>query len=307
MARVTGVHAETGQMATDRESPGAQATRTAEWATRFLGGNTFASFAEQRTQRKTLVQHRCLSAKYERSTMNIGLLGGTFDPIHHGHLALARAAKERFDLGRIHFVPANVPSHKQSRAVTPYFHRYAMVALATLGEKAFVPSVLEAPGVATTPPPGAKGKSAKDAVAGANYTIDTVKRLKESLKKADRVFFLIGMDAFSEIAHWHQAEALFRECEFVVASRPGYSLADVANALPESLRPRVEVTRPFQKQAATGDLVLKGVAIHLLDQVYQPISSTAIRQAAAAGKPLGRLVDPAVADYIRKMGLYKGR
>ena len=77
--------------------------------------------------------------------MNIGLLGGTFDPIHHGHVALARAAKERFDLGRIHFVPANVPPHKQSRAVTPYFHRYAMVVLATMGEKAFVPSVLGGP------------------------------------------------------------------------------------------------------------------------------------------------------------------
>ena len=153
--------------------------------------------------------------------MNIGLLGGTFDPIHHGHLALARAAKERFDLGRIHFVPANVPPHKPSRAVTPYFHRYAMVVLATMGEKAFVPSVLEAPGVVPAPAPGAKGRAAKDGVSGANYSIDTVKRLKESLKKSDRLFFLIGMDAFSEIAHWHQAEALFRECEFIVASRPG--------------------------------------------------------------------------------------
>ena len=75
----------------------------------------------------------------------------------------------------------------------------------------------------------------------------------------------------------------------MVASRPGYSLADVANALPESLRPRPEVTRPFHKQAATGDLVLKGVTIHLLDEVYQPISSTTIREAAAAGKPLGPL------------------
>ncbi len=140
-----------------------------------------------------------------------------------------------------------------------------------------------------------------------NYTIDTVKRLKQSFKKADRLFLLIGIDAFEEIAKWHQAEALFRECEFVVASRPGYSLADVANALPASLRPRQEVTRPFQKQAASGDLVLKGVTIHLLDQVYQPISSTAIRQAAAAGKPLGRFVEPAVADYIKKVGLYKAR
>ena len=163
--------------------------------------------------------------------MNIGLFGGTFDPIHHGHLALASAAKERFDLGRIYFVPANVPPHKQKRPISPFAHRYAMLVLATVGEKAFVPSLLEAPGVVA--PPAAKGKAAKEEVAGANYSIDTVKRLKESLKKIDRVFFLIGIDAFAEIAQWHQAEALFREVEFIVASRPGYSLADVANALPE--------------------------------------------------------------------------
>ena len=89
------------------------------------------------------------------------LFGGTFDPIHHGHLALARAAKERFELGRIHFVPANVPPHKQNRPVTPYFHRYAMVVLATMGEKAFVPSLLEAPGVAECLPAQKAGK-AKD-------------------------------------------------------------------------------------------------------------------------------------------------
>ena len=215
--------------------------------------------------------------------MNIGLLGGTFDPIHHGHLALARAAKERFDLGRIHFVPANVPPHKQSRTVTPYFHRYAMVVLATMGEKAFVPSVLEAPGVVEIPASGGKGR-AKDGVPGANYSIDTVKRLKESLKKIDRVFFLIGMDAFAEIAHWHQAEALFRECEFIVASRPGYSLADVANALPEKIRPPRNVSQPFAKQPAKGDLVLSGATIHLLENVHQAISATAIREAVAAKK-----------------------
>jgi nicotinate-nucleotide adenylyltransferase len=138
-----------------------------------------------------------------------------------------------------------------------------------------------------------------------NYTIDTVRRLKQSFKASDKLFLLIGMDAFADISQWYQPEALFRECEFVVASRPGYSLADVANALPESLRPRPEVTRPFQKQAATGDLVLKGATIHLIADLKQPASATAIRQAAAAGKPLGRFVDAAVAEYIRKMGLYK--
>ncbi len=91
----------------------------------------------------------------------------------------------------------------------------------------------------------------------------------------------------------------------MVASRPGYSLADVANALPASLRPQAEATRPFQKQAATWRLGAEGVTVHLLEEVYQPISSTTIRQAAAAGKPLGRFVEPAVAEYIKKTGLYK--
>lgn len=235
--------------------------------------------------------------------MNIGLFGGTFDPIHKGHLALARAARERCKLSRICFVPANVPPHKQQQPLLPFAHRFAMIALATAQETDFAASLFEAPEELGGGSPGKE----KTRVARPNYTIDTVKRLKQSLKKIDRLFLLIGIDAFADIATWHQAEALFRECEFVVAGRPGFSLADVANALPASLRPRVEVTRPFHKQAATGDLVLKGVTIHLLDEVYQPISSTAIRQVAAAGKPLGRFVEPAVADYIKKMGLYKSR
>ena len=113
------------------------------------------------------------------------------------------------------------------------------------------------------------------------------------------------MDAFADIAKWRESEALFRECEFVVAGRPGYFLADVANALPESLRPRPELTRPFHKQAATGDLVLPGVTIHLLGDLRQPAAATAIREAAAAGKPLGRFLDAPVAEYIKKAALYK--
>ena len=235
--------------------------------------------------------------------MNIGLFGGTFDPIHKGHLALARAARERCKLARICFVPANIPPHKQQQPLLPFAHRFAMIALATAQEKDLAASLLEAPEEFGGGSPGKE----KTRAAKPNYTIDTVKRLKQSLKKIDRLLLLIGIDAFADIATWHQAEALFRECEFVVASRPGFSLADVANALPASLRPRVEVTRPFHKQAATGDLVLKGVTIHLLDEVYEPISSTSSREAAAAGKPLGRFVEPAVADYIKKMGLYKSR
>ncbi len=77
--------------------------------------------------------------------MNIGLFGGTFDPVHRGHIALAQAALEKFKLNRIHFVPANIPPHKQKQPLTPFIHRFAMLVLATAVEKAFVPSLLEAP------------------------------------------------------------------------------------------------------------------------------------------------------------------
>jgi len=114
-----------------------------------------------------------------------------------------------------------------------------------------------------------------------NYSIDTVRRLKQSLKKSDRIFFLIGIDAFREIAQWRDARALLAECDFIVASRPGFSLRDVAESLPQELRPPSAVTRPFQKQPAKGDLVLPGVTLHLLEGVQQKASATIIRAAAA--------------------------
>lgn len=233
--------------------------------------------------------------------MNIGLFGGTFDPIHKGHLALAQAARERCQLGRIHFVPTNVPPHKAAQPVASYFHRFAMTALATQGEKTFVPSLLEAPGEFILH----DKKSARGSMAsGPNYSIETIRKLKQNLKKSDQLFFLIGIDAFKEIAKWREAEALFAECQFIVASRPGYSLADVASALPEELRPRSEVTKPFTKQLATGDMVLPGVTLHFLDNVNQNVSATAIRQAIAAKRPIKKFVPETVEEYIRKEGLY---
>ena len=229
--------------------------------------------------------------------MNIGLFGGSFDPIHRGHLALAHAAAGRCSLRQILFVPANVPPHKQKQPLTPFLHRYTMVALATQDEKQFTSSLLEAPEYATTHVSAERGS--------ANYSIDTVRRLKKTLKKSDRLFFLIGIDAFRDIAKWREATALLAECDFIVASRPGYSLRDVAESLPENLRPPAAVTRPFHKQPATGDLVLPGVTLHLLEGVNQNVSATAIRAAAAQGKPLARWLNPPVADYIRKHNLYR--
>ncbi len=233
--------------------------------------------------------------------MNIGLFGGTFDPIHKGHIALALAARERWGLGRVYFVPTNVPPHKTAQPVASYFHRYAMTVLATQSEKTFLPSLLEAPGEFILH----DKKSARGSVASApNYSIDTIRRLKQSLKKSDRLFFLIGVDAFKDIAKWHEAALLFAECEFIVASRPGFSLADVATALPEKLRPRAEATKPFARQPAKGDLVLPGVTLRLLDDVNQKISATEIRDAVRTKRPIRKFVPESVEEYIRKEGLY---
>jgi len=230
--------------------------------------------------------------------MNIALFSGTFDPIHRGHVALAHAAKERFSLGRIYFAPTGNPPHKK-QLVASFADRYAMVVLATMAEKAFVPSRLEEPGTAA-----ANGKKNSPSF---NYSLDTVRRLKATLKKADQLFFLVGIDAFDEIAKWHEPEALLRECPFIVGSRPGYSLADVANALPEKLRPKAAVTKPFARQPAHGDLVLPGVTVHLLEGVQHNVSATAIREAVSGKKSAGKLIDSAVAEYIRKIGLYRPR
>lgn len=229
--------------------------------------------------------------------MKIGFFGGTFDPVHLGHIALARAAMEQYKLHRVVFVPVGVPPHKLGQPLSPFIHRFAMLALATAEEKTFVLSLLEAPHDETD--------NRRDRRAKPNYSLDTVRRLKQSLKPSDQLFFLIGIDAFAEISEWHEPEQLLRECEFIVAGRPGYSLADVAKALPEKLRPREEVMKPFQKHPVAGDLVLPGATIHLLGDLRQPASATAIRQAVSSGKSLGRFLDPRVADYIRKMGLYK--
>jgi len=223
--------------------------------------------------------------------MNVAIFGGTFDPVHRGHLAVARAAQKRYKLGRIYFVPADVPPHKQRQPVTPFHHRYAMLALALAGQKDFLASLMEGPGEESGRPP--------------SYTLDTMRRFRAVLPASDRLFFLVGIDSFLEIATWHEAETLLREVEFIVASRPGFSLADVAEALPAKLRPADNDLQPLRGREARGELTLGAVRIHLLPDVDVDVSATQARAAAARGRPLQPLVGKAVADYIRKMHLYK--
>jgi nicotinate-nucleotide adenylyltransferase len=221
--------------------------------------------------------------------MKIALFGGTFDPVHLGHIAVARAAGEKFGLGRVYFVPADLPPHKQKRRLTDFQHRFAMLALATAADPRFVVSLLDAH----------TGRP--------NYSIDTVRRLKSSLKKTDKLYFLIGIDAFKDIAAWRQPEELLAEVEFIVVSRPGYSLADVGRALPDSLRPTDLMLRTMRQQRADGTIALMGATIHLLGEVKEKVSSTQIRAAAGKSvKQLSRFVPPLVAEYIKKQNLYVG-
>jgi nicotinate-nucleotide adenylyltransferase len=211
--------------------------------------------------------------------------------VHLGHLAVARAAAERFALKQVLFVPASKPPHK-SVARTPFLQRYAMLSLALAGEKDFIPSLLEAPDGSDKP----------------SYTLETVRRAKSELGRAAKLFLIIGIDAFEEIATWHEAVTLLREVEFIVASRPGWSLGDVAGALPEQLRPAKSVLKTFAKGTGSGDVVLDQgrVVLHLLPEVKVPFSSTEVRSAVAGKRSLARFVTPAVGDYIRKLHLYRG-
>src|SRR5262249_19853230 len=218
--------------------------------------------------------------------MKIALFGGTFDPVHLGHLAVARAAADKFDLSRIYFAPADLPPHKQKRKLTDFQHRFAMLALATAEDKRFVPSLLDAP---TGVP---------------NYSVESVRRLKASIAKSDKLYFLIGMDAFKDISTWRQPEQLLKECDFIVAARPGHSLGDAARALPESIRPEEPALRALSKQQA-GTIHLPGATIHLLGELRERVSSTQIRAAAHRSvKQLSRYVPRLVAEYIKKERLY---
>lgn len=221
--------------------------------------------------------------------MKIALFGGTFDPVHLGHIAVARAAAEKFGLGRVYFVPADLPPHKQKRPLTDFQHRFTMLALATADDPRFVASLLDAH----------TGRP--------NYSIDTIRRLKTTLKKTDKLYFLIGIDAFKDIATWRQPEELLAEVEFIVVSRPGYSLADVGRALPQSLRPTELMMRAMRQQRANGTIALMGATIHLLGEVREKVSSTQIRAAAGKSvKQLSRYVPLLVAEYIKKENLYAG-
>ena len=229
--------------------------------------------------------------------MRIAFFGGTFDPVHRGHIQIASSAVERFDLGQVLFVPASIQPLKQDQRTADYYHRFAMLALATQRRREFVVSDLEGPKQGTTP----------------NYSINTIRELKRKLRKADKLYFLLGIDAFLGIEKWHKPSELLRECEFIIASRPGFSMGEIAAALPEELRPRKDVLNIARKQKLdfsrepVQTIALPGITLHLMGDISEKVSATQIRAAAkSAGKArLRSLVGEAIAEYIQKTGIYR--
>ncbi len=134
--------------------------------------------------------------------MRLALFGGTFDPIHNGHLAMAREAARHRALDKVLFIPANCPPHKASGTHAPYEDRFRMVEIACAGEPRFEASRLE------------EGT-------GRSYSIDTIEKVRATLAPGDELDFLIGADAFAEIETWHRWQDVVREVSFIVVSRPG--------------------------------------------------------------------------------------
>jgi nicotinate-nucleotide adenylyltransferase len=213
---------------------------------------------------------------------SVALVGGTFDPIHAGHVAIAEAAQKRFHLDTIHFVPSARPPHKTKPALTPFVHRYAMVTLACSGHADFRPSLAEAP---------------DGAASHAFYTIDTVRRYRRE-HPDDYLFFIVGADQFLEIPTWKNYEALLDSCDFIIASRPGFRLDALRLVLPPEKLGRTPSNDPSK-------IVLRKSVVHLLTTVSSHISSTEVRNRLDRRQNIHGLVPEAVEEYIRGQALYR--
>lgn len=189
--------------------------------------------------------------------MRIGILGGTFDPIHYGHLFLAEEARTLFKLDSILFVPSGNPPHKQENVVTPSARRYAMALLGTHGNPHFVCSDIEVNRQ------------------GLSYTVDTLERIHTANPQAE-LFYIAGTDTVAEILTWKDPEKVIKLAAFIAASRPGYKLADLAEKLPPEFLKRIlalDTTDMPISSTALRERVRHGLSIRYLapDGVVQYI------------------------------------
>ena len=218
------------------------------------------------------------------SPPRIGVLGGRFDPVHHGHLATAAAARRRLRLERVLMLPSRLSPHRKRPAEAGGADRLAMVALAARDDPALEPCDLEL------------------TADGPSYTATTLRLLHELGHPRASLFFIVGADAFADVAAWHDYPRLLDAAHFVVVSRPGHPAGSLPDALP-ALRPRLRaITGGAGPQA--GETPPTPV-VFLLDADTPDISSTDIRARLAAGRPLGERVPTSVAEYIDRRGLYR--
>ncbi len=213
----------------------------------------------------------------------IGILGGRFDPVHHGHLATAALARRRLRLERVLMLPSRLSPHRKRPARASGADRLAMVSLAVQDDPCLEPCDLEL----TAEEP--------------SYTATTLHRLRERGHPCTSLFFIVGADAFADIASWHDYPRLLDAAHFVVVSRPGYPVASLPGALP-SLRPRLRVVTG--DAAPRADETLRTPVVFLVDADTPDISSTDIRVRLANGRPLGERVPAPVAEYIERRRLY---
>jgi len=198
--------------------------------------------------------------------MNIGILGGTFDPIHLAHLAVAEEARVRLDLAEIIFVPAGQPWLKENSPISVAEHRLQMVRLAIDDKPYFKLSAMEIDR------------------AGPSYSVDTVAELQEQLGAGDELFVILGWDSLAELPLWHEPAQLIRMCRLVAVPRPGYSVPDLQ---------KLEAKIPGLSQR-----------VLVMEKPEIDISATDIRKRAAHGLSISHLVPEPVERYIKQHRLY---
>ena len=198
--------------------------------------------------------------------MNIGVLGGTFDPIHIGHLVVADEVTARLGLAEVLFVPAGQPWLKANTCILAAEHRLQMVRLAIAGKPRYRLSTLEVER------------------AGPTYTVDTIRELGQKLSADDELFFVLGWDNLIDLPRWHQPSQLISMCRLVAVPRVGYPVPDL-----DSL-----------------DEAIPGLSkrVIMMDKPEIDISASVIRERVALGLPISHLVPEAVDKYIRQHNLY---
>ncbi len=221
----------------------------------------------------------------------LGVLGGSFNPVHFGHLHIAQCTREIFNFSQILFVVASVPPHKPAQDLIPLTHRYAMVCLATSGCPGFIPSLVE------LEPPASP------------YSVETLAKLERQYGVTGRdLYFIAGGDSLLEVSGWNRSEALLQEYNFVFIMRPGVNPPDLSAILPRAAFARVVDYRgvPSDKlrHRLAAELDAPACRIFLVDAEAPDIAASQIRRLASMGRGIGHLVPAPVDEYISKLHLY---